>query len=108
MDLLGTGSDMDLIKPPETVPSLNNHKVSSNNQDLLDLLGGIDMNPTTPTIETGLGLINNLTNNNNSTFIVTNNQNSNFLVDGMLSTQDNHGKYQMDIEQRTKNQMFVF
>lgn len=87
LDLLGTGSDMDLIRPPETVPTLNNH--TSNNQDLLDLLGGLDMNPTTPSMDTGMGLINNLTNNNST--IIFNNQNSNFLIDG-ISTQDNHSK----------------
>lgn len=73
------------------MPSLTNHTVSTNNQDLLDLLGGLDMNPTTPVLDTGLGLINNLTNNNNSTLIF-NNQNSNFLVDGIINS-DNHSKF---------------
>ncbi|GLV41918.1 Adaptor Protein complex 1 gamma subunit [Carabus blaptoides fortunei] len=100
LDLLGgtDGSDLDIIKPAETVTSINNSAISSNNQDLLDLLGGLDMTPaapvttiTTPTLDAGLGLINNLTNNNNGTVLFTsNNQNSNFLVDGLLSTQDNH------------------
>lgn len=91
LDLLGTSDSMD-FKPADTTPSLTNHTVSTNNQDLLDLLGGLDMNPTTPVLDAGLGLFNNLTNNNNSTLIFNNQNNSNFLVDGILNSQDNHSK----------------
>lgn len=91
LDLLGgtDGSDLDIINSTETISTTNNQQVSSN-QDLLDLLGGLDMTPTTPVVEPTLGFINNLTNNNNGTVLFTNNQNSNFLVDGLLNSQDNH------------------
>lgn len=83
MDLLGgtDTSDLDIIKP-STIPSqpaLSN----SNNQDLLDLLGGLDT-PTLPPVNSGLDGI--ISENNNSTLPFTLNQNSNFLMGDFLNT----------------------
>lgn len=90
---MGTGgSDLELIRPVEKAAPLANHTVPTNNQDLLDLLGGLDVNPTQPPLD--VGLINNLTasnNNSSSAIIFANNHNSNFLIDGITAnTHDNH------------------
>ncbi|KAF2881761.1 hypothetical protein ILUMI_24403 [Ignelater luminosus] len=82
VDLLGGGSnsDLDIIKP-SSVPSqpISN----SNNQDLLDLLGGIDLSPSVPTTDSGLGFI---MENNNGSLTLDNNQTSNFLTGDILNT----------------------
>lgn len=71
---------MDIIKP-SSVPSqpISN----SNNQDLLDLLGGIDLSPSVPTTDSGLGFI---MENNNGSLTLDNNQTSNFLTGDILNT----------------------
>ncbi|XP_017778337.1 PREDICTED: AP-1 complex subunit gamma-1 isoform X2 [Nicrophorus vespilloides] len=85
LDLLGSdSSDLDIIKPNNPMPT---QPVSnSNNQDLLDLLGGLDTLSVTPmtndTTNTGIGLI--LENNNPIQMPITNN--SNFLTGDFLST----------------------
>lgn len=79
MDLLGGTdlSDLDIIKAPSQPIS------NSNNQDLLDLLGGLDMSPSIPATEPNLGFI---TENNNQTIPFSNNHNSNFLTGDFLNT----------------------
>lgn len=83
LDLLGGGdiSDIDIIKPNSISiqPALTN----SNNQDLLDLLGGLDTSPSLPVANTSLSLI---SENNNGMLPFTNNQNSNFLTGDLLNT----------------------
>lgn len=61
---------------------------NSNNQDLLDLLGGLDVSPAIPTTDTGLNFI---SENNNPT-IAFNNTNSNFLTGDFFSTNTIKGK----------------
>lgn len=68
-------SDLEVIKPSSTL-------AVSNNQDLLDLLGGLDT-PSTPTVNMGLDVI---SENNNSTLPFAVNQNSNFLMGDLLNT----------------------
>lgn len=81
LDLLGSDtSDLDIIKPSST-PSQSISQ--SNNQDLLDLLGGLDSSPSLPTTDSGLGFI---AENNNQTLPFSNNQNSNFLTGDFLNT----------------------
>lgn len=89
LDLLGTDTS--------EFNNTSNHQVASqpsggNTQDLLDLLGGLDIStnstPAPVAISTGptensLGLINNITNNNN---LLNNTTNSNFLMDGIFNT----------------------
>ncbi|XP_065155576.1 AP-1 complex subunit gamma-1 isoform X2 [Atheta coriaria] len=83
LDLLGgDGSDMDIIKPNSTTTS-SQPVSNSNNQDLLDLLGGLDtLSSPMPPADTGIGLI--LENNNPVTNNV--NSNSNFLTGDFLNT----------------------
>lgn len=80
LDLLGSSSDAEIIKPsiPQSQPISN-----TNNQDLLDLLGGLDPSPSLPAANTSLALI---TENNNGTLLNTNNQNSNFLAGDLFNT----------------------
>lgn len=88
MDLLGgTDSDLDVIKP-HTLPS-QPAVSNSNNQDLLDLLGGLDT-PVVAPVNTGLDSV--ITENNNSTLPFTLNQNSNFLMGDLLNTNIVNGK----------------
>lgn len=80
MDLLGgtDSSDLDIIKPSNisSQPAISN----SNNQDLLDLLGGLDTPTPAPPINSGLDSV--ISENNNFTL----NQNSNFLMGDFLNT----------------------
>lgn len=80
LDLLGgtDGPDIDIIKPSSVQ---SQPMSSSNNQDLLDLLGGLDTIPLQPMSETGLSLI--LENNNGT---INNNQPPNFLTGDILNT----------------------
>lgn len=57
LDLLGSGDD--IMSPPVVANTLNNNTITpSNNQDLLDLLGGIDLSPpVAPTITTNNNII---------------------------------------------------
>lgn len=73
--LLGGGdtSENDITRQTET-----SKPVSSDNQDLLDLLGGLDLGNTTPAAVV-------VQNNNNILF--NTNQSSNFLVDGLLNSE---------------------
>ncbi|XP_071050180.1 AP-1 complex subunit gamma-1 isoform X2 [Onthophagus taurus] len=82
LDLLGSDpSDMEIIKPSST--SIPIQPVSkSNNQDLLDLLGDLDLSPSIPPADTGLTLI---SENNNPTIPITN-TNSNFLTGDFFNT----------------------
>lgn len=79
LDLLGgtDSSDLDIIKPS----TLSNQVAvsNSNNQDLLDLLGGLDT-PAPAPINSGLDSV--ISENNNFTL----NQNSNFLMGDFLNT----------------------
>lgn len=70
-------SDLDIIKP-STVSSQSTVS-NSNNQDLLDLLGGLDTATPAP-INSGLDSV--ISENNNFTL----NQNSNFLMGDFLNT----------------------
>lgn len=90
LDLLGgDGSDMDIIKPNSTTTS-SQPVSNSNNQDLLDLLGGLDtLSSPMPPADTGIGLI--LENNNPVTNNV--NSNSNFLTGDFLNTNSVNGTY---------------
>lgn len=79
LDLLGgtDSSDLDIIKPStvSSQPAISN----SNNQDLLDLLGGLDT-PAPAPLNSGLDSV--ISENNNFTL----NQNSNFLMGDFLNT----------------------
>lgn len=89
LDLLGgsDGSDLDIIKPSQPSSQII---PSSNNQDLLDLLGGLDVSPTLPMSgEAPLGFI---SENNNPTIPLGNNQNSNFLTGDFLNTNNVNGE----------------
>ncbi|KAK9693608.1 Adaptin N terminal region [Popillia japonica] len=80
LDLLGSdSSDLDIVKTTNTT---SQPITNSNNQDLLDLLGGLDVSPAIPTTDTGLNFI---SENNNPT-IAFNNTNSNFLTGDFFST----------------------
>lgn len=87
LDLLGgtDSSDLDIIKP-NTMPA---QPVVSNNQDLLDLLGGLDT-PAPQPVNSGLDGI--ISENNNSTLPFGLNQNSNFLMGDFLNTNIVNGK----------------
>lgn len=78
---------MDLIKPSSMQPSSQPASVAisnSNNQDLLDLLGGLDTSPSLqPPAPAMMTLI---SENNNGALPFTNNQNSNFLTGDLLNT----------------------
>lgn len=85
--MLGSdSSDMDIIKSTNTS---SQQQINSNNQDLLDLLGGLDVSPPLPTVDTGLNLIS----ENNNPAISFNNTNSNFLSSDLFSTTTTNGKY---------------
>lgn len=91
LDLLGSsdGIDLEIIKP-NTTPSqpISN----SNNQDLLDLLGGLDTSPTIPS-SGGSDSLNFIMENNNQTNpTFSNNQNSYFLAGDFLNTNNLNGK----------------
>ncbi|XP_025828946.1 AP-1 complex subunit gamma-1 isoform X2 [Agrilus planipennis] len=81
LDLLGPSdtSELDVISstaiPSQPIPS-------SNNQDLLDLLGGLDPMPM-PASNTDIGVI---LENNNSSLPLNNNQTANFLSGDILNT----------------------
>lgn len=77
LDLLG-GTDLDIIKPSTVTsqPAISN----SNNQDLLDLLGGLDTPAPAAPVNSGLDTV--ISENNNFTL----NQNSNFLMGDFLNT----------------------
>ncbi|KAK4876370.1 hypothetical protein RN001_012792 [Aquatica leii] len=82
LDLLGgsDSSDLDVIKPS----SIPNQPISnSNNQDLLDLLGGLDLSAPVSTTDTGMGLI---MENNNGSIPLDNSDTSNFLMGDILNT----------------------
>ncbi|KAI4460935.1 adaptin alpha/gamma/epsilon [Holotrichia oblita] len=80
LDLLGSdSSELDIVK---TTNMTSQPITNSNNQDLLDLLGGLDVSPSIPTTDTGLNFI---SENNNPT-IPFNNTNSNFLTGDFFST----------------------
>lgn len=76
-------SDSEPIKAP-TQPISN-----SNNQDLLDLLGGLDTSPSITT-DSGISFI---TENNNQTIPLSTNHNSNFLTGDFLNTNIVNGTY---------------
>ncbi|XP_044731876.1 AP-1 complex subunit gamma-1 isoform X2 [Chrysoperla carnea] len=97
LDLLGTDTSEFTSSHVDKVSS--QAISSSNTQDLLDLLGGLDISSsagppplTTPSLTTitttsdnNLGLMNNITNNNNTT-LFNNTTNSNFLMDGIFNS----------------------
>lgn len=91
LDLLGGtdgGLDLDIITPTSqpTQPVS-----SSNNQDLLDLLG-LDPLPSTPSADPGnMGLI--IENNNSNLLPIVNNQNSNFLSGDLFNTDKVNGEF---------------
>ncbi|KAK5644697.1 hypothetical protein RI129_005997 [Pyrocoelia pectoralis] len=80
LDLLGgtDSSDLDIIKP-SSMPT----QPISNNKDLLDLLGGLDLSNPVTTSDTGLGFI---MENNNGSLPLDNNDTSNFLMGDILNT----------------------
>lgn len=90
LDLLGgtDTSDLDIIKPNPTSnqPMTNN----SNNQDLLDLLGGLDAPANLPAPNLGLIMENN---NGSLPAFNANNQNSNFLAGDILNTNMLNGEW---------------
>ncbi|XP_045474641.1 AP-1 complex subunit gamma-1 isoform X2 [Harmonia axyridis] len=82
LDLLGASDPLTDIQSN----MLNAQPIqSTNNQDLLDLLGGLDtpVPPITTTPNTAVNFI--LENNNTSSLPILNNQNSNFLNEDLLS-----------------------
>lgn len=103
MDLLGCtdASNIDVIKP-NNVPS--QPIVNSNNQDLLDLLGGIDLITPTPTVNTGVGFI---LENNNRTVSLDNNQTSNILTGDILNTNIINGKFDQSLSVRDVTEVFT-
>lgn len=93
LDLLGTDTSEFTSTHVDKVSS--QAISSSNTQDLLDLLGGLDISSssgppplttplTTTTSDNNLGLMNNITNNNTTLF--NNTTNSNFLMDGIFNS----------------------
>ena len=94
LDLLGTDtSDMDIIKTTVT-PSVPTLPISnSNNQDLLDLLGDLDMSSSLPPANVNANALTLISENNNPTIPVTN-TNSNFLTGDFFNTNINIGKWQ--------------
>lgn len=93
---------MDLLGAADPVTDLQSNILntqpiaSTNNQDLLDLLGGLDtIAPPIATPNTGINFI--LENNNTSSLPILNNQNSNFLNEDLLSNNRVNGKYNKQI-----------
>lgn len=82
------------LSEPEPIKAPTQPISNSNNQDLLDLLGGLDTSPSLTTSDSGIGFI---TENNNQTIPFTMNHNSNILSGDFLNTNIISGKYVCDL-----------
>lgn len=97
LDLIGVDStELDVVNRSNVVPNV---APTTNNQDLLDLLGGLDMPGTEPlpqqpplSLATTNPSLAFLTENNNGSMAFGNAQNSNFLSGDLLNTNVLNGK----------------